>query len=267
MIQHANNPFTWGSNSSSFIFSGVLDITLKQNSKKMEISNLTKPIGLSLPCDTGQKGTTPQPKTHFFIKPSNGSNNFRYHPFKIPSEVHNVEFKIIPEEGRTLEIFIQARRKPTDIQFNYTKTIPDFSSCDTSNDDKNCSSKYTFTITSETTGMTGLHYLGLRFLKNTTTEDLDPIKVRKRRDCTSSNGRQKRSCVGVKDPPTTPPPTPITVVPIYDPLTDANYTLSSTVTFCGYWNEEKERWTSEGCKVNTLYLLLKFIVDVLYLKT
>lgn len=251
MIKHTNNPYTWDPKS-SFIRSGVLDVTLKQKSKKMEISNLENPVSLSIPKDPMQIIPT-KPEESFFIKPSNGSTNFRYHPFNIESDSHTVVFEVIPAEGQSLEVFVRAVERPTDTKFNFTTTVPEVSSCDNSTDINCFHPNYKITITSKLTGMTGLHYLGLRFLQDTTITD-NEILVRKRRDCTSSSGRQKRSCVGVKDPPTTPPPTPVTVVPIYNPLTDINYTLTSTVSFCGYWNEEEEQWTSMGCKVQQKYL-------------
>jgi len=256
MVQHANNPYTWNEqspSSSTPVFSGVLDITLKRDGNKMEIGNLSEPISLSLPCDKGQQDRPPNTNTHFFIKPSNGSNNFRYHPFIINTEHSNVQFKIVPEDGKFLQVFIQARRRPTETNHTYTQKIPDITSCH--NSSKNCSSKYIFTITSKITGAIGLHYLGVRYIKHT---DHELIHVRKRRDCTSHNGRQKRSCVGVKDPPTTPPPTPVTIVPTYNASTDANYTLTSEVSFCGYWDEQEERWSSEGCKVKP-FLKLEII--------
>jgi hypothetical protein len=68
----------------------------------------------------------------------------------------------------------------------------------------------------------------------------------------------KRGCVGVKDPPTTPAPTPLIIIPLYNSSTDVNYTMSVSVTGCLYWSEKKSKWTSEGCKV----LAIIFVVHV-----
>lgn len=33
----------------------------------------------------------------------------------------------------------------------------------------------------------------------------------------------------------------------------SNYSIAISVTGCYYFNEEKERWSTEGCKVSSLY--------------
>ena len=85
----------------------------------------------------------------------------------------------------------------------------------------------------------GFLYVGLLFQNKTEHS-------RKRRSC-FGHGRERRSCVGVKDPP--PKGVTTTVVPQYDPNTDVNYTLAITQSSCLYWSEDKEKWTSEGCRV------------------
>lgn len=261
MIMHSKNPYTWDS-ASNLVTSGVLDVNLKLSSGKMSVSNLEKPIGITVATKKLEASPTTGPEATYFAKPSNGSDNLRYHSFNLDSELHTVEFKIVPDLGVSLNVYVRSGERPTTQHFNLTKRIPDFTQCNFSQNDNltECSTDpFVIRITSKMTGKLGIHYLGVQFFignsidhANGTNQNARSMRVR--RDCEGNSRRKKRSCVGVKDPPTTPAPTPMTIIPVYDANTDVNYTLKSSVSFCGYWSEEKEKWTTDGCKVSKLGL-------------
>ena len=181
----------------------------------------------------------------------------------IPSKSASVFVEIKPEAGKALEVYLSYKTRPTVEEYGFTAVVPDIKYCHHNDTGLNCSSDaYIIVVSSAVTGHTGVHYVGIRYPQpeveletgNVTSsegerEDEDDTR-RMRRDCGTHGGRQKRSCIGVKDPPTTPPPTPKIMIPQYDNSTDVNYTMSVTVTSCLYWSESKQAWIGDGCSVS-----------------
>lgn len=185
----------------------------------------------------------------------------RYHKVVIPSISALVFVEVKPEEGKSLEVYVSYKTRPTVEKYGFVAVIPDINYCNDTGAGLNCSSKaYVIPVSSAVTGNTGVHYVGIRYPETegsnaVTLEGESDIDARRmRRGCESHGGRQKRACIGVKDPPTTPPPTPKIVIPQYNASTDVNYTMSATVANCLYWSEKKQAWTDDGCKV--IYILL-----------
>ena len=56
-----------------------------------------------------------------------------------------------------------------------------------------------------------------------------------------------------KDPPQ---PENITVIPVYNPKTDANYSMNVKQEECLFWDSVKEQWLSRGCKVSSFVLVM-----------
>ena len=150
--------------------------------------------------------------------------------------------------------------RPTPSNYTFRTRVPNFSSCRTYDDrtgNFNCTDNpYVFSLSSNVTGEIGVHFIGIRLALDKGTRNSRIKRNRLMKSCKDSNGRQKRSCVGVKDPPTDPPPTPEIKVPQYDQRTDVNYTMSVTMRSCLYWSETRQAWTSEGCKVWDLEAML-----------
>ncbi|XP_068684513.1 polycystin-1-like protein 2 [Montipora foliosa] len=239
MLSFNKNPFTWDK-SAETVKSSVIDFKLKASGgKAMNISGLQEPIELFIPItpktNEPQKSNDSEP--HLFLKPSDGTSNIRFHRFSVSSPEVLVSITIKPEHGKTVDVFVNYKTKPTPQSHVFSTTIPNWS--------QNCSSNpYTFTFSSLVSNKTGFHFLGIQYMRKSTESD------RTRRSCNPSGQRRgKRSCVDVKDAPTTPAPTPIIVVPKYNMSTDLNYTLSISVSGCLYWSESKEKWTGEGCQV------------------
>lgn len=258
MTSFEENPFTWDK-SAKGIQSEVVEFTLKNGGTSLNISGLQEPIELFIPViRTDPKG---QNRSHeeYFVKPSDGYRNLQYHRIDIPSANLRVSFKIRPEKGKFLEIFVAAHRKPTSTDFQFNTRLPNYSSCSAFSKPigyYNCSSNpFEVSLSSNVTGKTGVHYIGIMHDSNTTEKSPSRVK----RSCGYTGRRQKRSCIGVKDPPTFPPPTPLIVEPKYNESTDVNYTMAVTVTSCLYWSEKKQSWTNKGCsvsKADTVFLIM-----------
>lgn len=250
MTSFSENPFTWD-NSAKGIRSSVVDFSLKKgDGTSLQITGLKDPVELFIPVTRKVQTTGNKSDDKYFAKPSDGSENLQYHRIDIPSVNSIVFFDIHPERGEVLDIFVTAGKKPTPTNYQFKTRVPDFSSCTASSKIfgyRNCSKNpYEISLASNVTGKTGTHYIGIMFAANKT----EKIQSRESRSCGGQGGRQKRSCIGVKDPPTTPPPSPKIIIPEYNSSTDVNYTMSVTVTSCLYWSEKKQVWTNEGCSVS-----------------
>ena len=176
----------------------------------------------------------------------------------IPSNSALVFVEVKPEEGKALEVYVNYKTRPTVEKYSFTAIIPNIEYCNDTETGLNCSSEaYVVTVSSAITGHVGVHYVGIRYPEpenddvSSEGEGQGEVDTRRvRRGCKSHGGRQKRACIGVKDPPTTPPPTPKIIIPQYNESTDVNYTMSASVVSCLYWSEKKQTWTDDGCKVN-----------------
>ena len=250
--------------------SWVIDVVLQTEDKRnLNVSGLKKPVQLYLPqnSDNGSLADVKNNTVRYFVKPSydiNESKLIQYHKINIPHKQDVVFVKLKPEISTTqLRIYVSYYNYPTPTDHSYATVIP----C--KGEKGNCDKDpYMFTFKASDTGNTGIHYIGIHYYVNNTNDVMfggeekmsssnGSVKVRTRRSCGGSSGRQKRSCIGVKDPPPPPTPAPIILRSPYNASTDLNYTLSVTIGSCLYWSEVKERWTNEGCKVRITVLCLQ----------
>lgn len=255
MLSLAENPFSWDE-SAKDVKSKVLDFELKDaNGTHYNVSSLSQEVELIIPPKMKQPEVRAE---NFFVKPTfNGS--MQYHQISIPGREYAVYIKLKPQNDETITVFVRYELRPTLREFNVSATIPDFSSCNYTQNIgyTNCTSDpYVLVLSRARTGNIGVHYIGVMYNRTgDVTEGINSNaagqvrnKGRVRRDCFTGHGRVKRSCVGVKDPPTTLPPTKLDV-PHYNATTDVNYTMSVSMSTCLYWNSNASRWTSDGCRV------------------
>ena len=257
MLSMEENPFTW-EDSAKDVKSKVLDFELKNsNGTQYNVSGLSQEVELIIPPKTKQPDV--ETKTYFLKPTFNGS--MQYHQISIPGREYAVSIKLKPVGNRNITVLVRSGIRPTLTEFNMSVVIPNFSSCNYSEyvGYTNCTSDpYVITLSHARTSNIGLHYIGILYNRTADTAitanrqdgNATTIQIRMRRDCFSRNGRMKRSCVGVKDPPTTLPPTRLDV-PRYNLTTDLNYTMSVSMSICLYWNPNVSQWTSDGCRVRT----------------
>lgn len=231
------NPYTWDRTALS-IRSTVIDVTLKTSKgMEVEVNNLSSPLGLHIPNRRTEKDLDPRKQSrHLFLQPG----VIRYHALVIPSSEHLVFLRIANVASRQMAVYFGQGFKPNADNYSSVVNLPDLSSCQSFKTDEflHCTEN---AYSAKLFGYdAGLYYVGIVLVVQET---------RLRRSCTGNGRRKKRSCVKVKDPPTTPAPTPMIVTPRYNAKTDVNYTFSVTMGTCLYWSEEEEKWSSRGCKV------------------
>ena len=227
------NPYTWDK-SSKAIQSGVASLRLQNGHSNINISNLNEDIVIAIPIFSQQKNTTKVPE-HRFLKP----NKMTVHSYM--AELSDVPVIIemgLQDTGVVVELFVKFGSRPTIEDFDMNFTMSSIYSCAV--DKQNGNETYCFfekghvSVVPKKPSILFVGAIGKKKLS------------RRRRSC-FGHGRQKRDCVGVKEAPLKR--ISKTIVPQYNPLTDVNYTMSITQTGCLYWSEDKEKWSSEGCKV------------------
>ncbi len=236
------NPFTWD-NSSKKVKSSVTSLDLQSgNGKKINVSNLDSDIEIVIPISSPQTNTS-NGTEHYFLKPNKMTIRSYY------AELADVPVSIqigVQKEGTVTKLFVKFGSRPTIENSDHNLTLRSY--CSNQTDGKRNETSCLIEESSLTVvpSEPSFVYVGLLFLeaKNATEH------TRKRRSC-FGHGRERRSCVGVKDPP--PKGVYKTDVPQYDPLTDVNYTFTISQSSCLYWSEDKEKWTSDGCKVNHIH--------------
>ncbi|KAL9952074.1 hypothetical protein ACROYT_G039278 [Oculina patagonica] len=253
MLTLKKNPYVWSSTTKN-IRSSVLILDLKkQDGSRLNISGLSHAIELFIPEKDERKAIENDTMDHLFVKSENDSSFIRYHKTKIENDFDIAFVEIRPQGNSRFDVFVNNDVKPTLGNYKFWAIIPDFSSCKHYKAEIgyfNCTSNpYVLRLSSNITGNTGVHFIGIRLASKLNEEEKRNRGSRSTRSCKDHHGRQKRSCIGVKDPPTTPPPEAEIIVPQYDERTDLNYTMGVTMRSCLYWSEKKQSWTSEGCKV------------------
>ena len=251
MLLLNQNPYTWDESSKN-ISSPVIKFELKtEEGSLMNISDLKEPLSLFLPVIMQTDGERNDSNNHLFIKPGNA---LQYHKVYLDSDDTTVFVKLRPSNDTAFDVFVSGSRKPTERNHSLSKRIPDLSSCTPSYNKRaylNCtSSAFVFFFSSTLTGQTGVHYIGIRLANIAAIPSRNNLKVnaRKTRSYGVGCGREKRSYIRLKYPPTTSPPTTI-IIPQYNGSTDVNYTMLVTMPECVYWSVSKQAWIKDACKV------------------
>ena len=246
------NPFSWD-NSSKKVQSSVISLELQtENATKLNVSNLDSNIEIVIPISTPPSNTS-NGSEHYFLKPNQLTMRSYY------ADLADVPVSIslgVAKEETLVKMFVKFGSRPSteDSDLNFTLKLT--SKCGNVTKSE---AKETLCIPEERI-ITVLPtepshiYIGLLLEESKNASK----NSREKRSC-FGHGRQRRSCVGVKDPP--PKGILQTIVPQYNPQTDVNYTFTITQSSCLYWSEDEEKWTSDGCKVsfNKIMISKKFL--------
>ena len=233
------NPYSWD-NSSKAIQSSVTSLELKSGKAKINVSNLEDDILMVIPISSKSKINTnvSEEPERLFLKPNKMSVHSYYAeladvPVKIETTVHELDF--------VAELFLKFGTRPTTDNFDHNFTMSFKYTCENGTKENDTSCLFEKRSVTVVPTEAGRLYVGIIGSLKGSGEN-----SRNRRSC-FGHGRQRRACVGVKDPP--PKGVSTIVVPQYDPSTDVNYTMAITQSSCLYWSEDNDKWTSDGCKV------------------
>jgi len=216
----------------------------------MKVSNLSQEIELYIA--PLEKPHLKQPQI-FFVKPSD-NGTMRFHKIVFLGPEYAIFIRIVPLSNVTLTLYVRYGERPTLEHSDFSSSILNNRSRNFSleKNSANCSKDpFTITLSATVTGHTGVHYVGIligEHVNEINNNGTSPDHVRRVRRGCLRKGRQKRSCVGVKDPPTTAP-RKILIKPPFNSSADVNYTLSVSMATCQYWNVTAAAWSTEGCRV------------------
>ena len=232
------NPYTWD-NSSKAIQSSVTSLELQNGGAKINVSNLDDDIVMVIPISSPSKdhANNTEVLEHRFLKPNKMAVHSHY------AELADVPVSIeigVQENDIIVELLVKFGSRPAINDYDHNFTISFKYTCEISKERKQTSCLFKKTSIVVVPTKPGRLYVGIMASKNSTEHS------RRKRSC-FGHGRQRRDCVGFKDPP--PKGVTTVVVPQYNPATDVNYTMTITQSSCLYWSEDRDKWTSDGCKV------------------
>ena len=242
MLSIPFNPFTWD-RTRERVASNVLSLDLKDDKQNaVETSQLSSDVIIEIPLKPQR---SPEKMTHFFTK----NNLTRLHEIIVDYENTTMQLEIAPKDKSVnLTIYVRFGHRPTIKKYDFNATISSNKRCIWSklgqNSKNGCASNH----------LTSIEILakkpGKYYLAVVTHSNSKKPQKRWKRSCFGQR-RQKRSCVEVKSPPPTPPQGEnVSVVPVYDPSTDHNYTLRVAMESCVYWSDMRQKWLTDGCKVS-----------------
>ena len=239
------NPFTWDK-TSELVHSDVLTLELKDNKRStIKVSELSSNVFIKLPL---KRASSPVKNKTFFTK--NGTSRFHLIRNDFGNTLIQLEIKPVDANVK-LSFFMRYGHRPTEEEHDLNGTVSSnewciWKSMQEEIEQKRVCSSYGLAPIQIRAEKPGKYYVEVRSDKSFMKPNL-----RKKRSC-FGHGRERRSCVEVKDPPPTPPKGEnITYMPKYDPDTDHNYTMQVSLGSCVYWSWERQVWTTEGCQVRS----------------
>ena len=247
MVALKFNPFIWDK-SSELVRSSVISLELQSSDMEtIGVADLDSDIEIIIPLNRVPVNTSDTTQ-HSFLKPNKISSHEYYS--EIPGLTVSLKLGT-RAKGVAIEMFVKFGSKASLDEFDYNCVMQFNSTCENQADFEKMNTSSPLQETSVTLVPTELSllYVSLLFLGAKNVSD----HSRKRRSC-FGHGRERRSCVSVKDPP--PKRVTKTAIPQYDPLTDVNYTLTISQSICLYWSENDEKWTSYGCKVHVIQIII-----------
>ncbi|XP_078376213.1 polycystin family receptor for egg jelly-like [Oculina patagonica] len=245
MLSIPFNPYAWDKTKQR-VNSDVLTLDLKDKTRKLiKVANLSDSVNIVMPLKP-QKLSLESPK--YFTN----NDNLRFHEIDVEYKDTLIMLEITPNKaGINLFVYMRYGQRSTTREYDLNATISNNGWCvwtrsaHGKKDGKTeCSSNQLLPIKTFVE-RPGKYFLGVQSSNRSVINSRKRIK----RSCLGKR-REKRSCVEVKDPPPTPPQSKnVTVVPVYDPETDQNYTLTVALGSCVYWSGERQMWITDGCQV------------------
>lgn len=262
MISYNVNPYSVDQ-AFDKINSKVVSLILKDDRGKIiNISNLTSDISLTVPL-TKTGNDTPQ------VEEYSVPEFMMYRVFTENQGNSLAKFSLDLDRPAPFEVYVKYGATPTKQDYDYFTTL-DKGTCQ--NETQSCNVSHHVWFDAERPGK---YFIGL-VQKSTVRERRSASKIgspknnlklndapreRTRRSLPQLDNSDENLCVKFKDPPT-PQTVNVTIkMPPYDPKTSVNFTFEVDSVGCLYWSETKEQWTSEGCKVRTIsIIIINFVI-------
>jgi len=168
-----------------------------------------------------------------------------------------LHLQVKPTGSIVFRVFVRHGQRPTVTEYDAERKVPD-GRCSLSSLGNCDNATYDFLLVDSILGKPGSYYIGILY------DNIEQERTRKRRSCFGKRIRKrkrrscfgkrrwKRSCVEFKE---LPKPENITLIPVYDPKTDVNYSMNVEEEECLFWNRTAEKWQSNGCKVRSSRML------------
>ena len=241
MVTTDFTPFSWD-RSGARVTTGVSSLELKNSTGHLlKLKELTAPITVKLQNPHDLTNTSQS----YYVR----ANRTVFYKINITQSGMALILKIRPESSKTeFLVTVKYGERSSLSNSDFNVTIPDLSSCVTMpSGSLNCSrDPYVVFLSKDFVKKKGLGYY---FIGITAVSRISGISRVRR--C-SGHGRSKRSCVQYKEPPTAG-------ASYHEPdyrTGDENYTMQVIPAACLIWNAEISQWTSEGCEVSKIEMLL-----------
>ena len=255
MVAMNGNPYTWGKKSSD-ISGKVVSLSFKSKGKKLEVYNLSKddPIDIRIP----RNAPVEPPKT--FTYNCSVHHGWRIHKLVIDKNgtAVNVEVSLVASD-RHFEVYVRRGKPPTITEFEWWKESPNKTDYEPSN--RNLNKKYP----NATVGtMNTLNKESLLISSNSTKT----LNSTNGKEHNVTNARPDDLKVEESNVSLFLSQTGLHAGTYYIGIKfremfhssgcnfkdfNITYTLRTFKTKCLYWNEEFQKWKSDGCQV-----LIKF---------
>lgn len=233
----------------------ALDITFwRSNDTKMEISNLSTPIGIVFsrqPYETTDQGAS---NGSLFLK----RKEIRYHNVSIPFYEAVVTVQIKPQKNVSLRVYVRYSSRPTARYHDLNLTLPNITRLPCLNFSEEVSGRcsprdpYEFDLLPSVTGHIGHHVIGVEILEDSV--EIPQVSAGMAGGDAKPLKGKTQYCVKVKPAPT-PLPVKKNVPRQFVSKTDVKYKFLVTVGTCVFWDKLNKKWSVQGCQVSLLFML------------
>lgn len=240
MITYTFNPHS-SLNNTSQINSILVNIDLKDyNGHVLQIKDLPNDIAIEIPVSQSYGNTTPH--TDHFLNPG----LMQFHSIHVQKPQTTVKVSTWFCLQASVTAYIRYGERPTELVFDDVVVLPSTGNSSVlhcRNGQDNVRDIWIAAV------RPGRYYIGFR-MGNEGSETLQSSRKRRSVSAKSSSSDQ---CIKFKPPPPTSAPHAefYVVTPEYDPAKSANYSVQVNTFWCAYWDDAEERWSTEGCKVNS----------------
>jgi len=261
MAAMTENPYTWGRKSSD-ITGKVVSLSFKSKGKKLDVSNLDKdnPIDIFIPRDA------PVELPNKFTYNCSTHKGWRVHKLVIDNNGSAVNIEVgFVSSNRQFEVFVRRGKPPTVTDFDWRAVSPNKTNIKPFNVNLR---KHSY-VAERSVNMTNKVYKSSEIPSNL-TESLNETKKEEHNVTTAKHDlkivesnvslflSQARLYVGTYYIGSRFLTTMPSAACDHEDF-NITYTLRTFTSKCLYWNEEFQKWKTDGCEVCVPYLHFTYV--------